>query len=194
MITNKPVIGETSGNAEIETRFMPEGDLGSKVELVGNIPLGESTAARVVAYRDRKGGYIDQVAGSIDASAAGRFRAAGTVRQNGLPVSSARGGRQSSANLSEVTFNEANAIVSEDANELTYRGFRASIKHEINDSWDALATVAQQTIDADGVFFVDPNLGDLEIQRYTDDSIEDEYDNMSLTLEGSMGDLEIVYA
>ena len=194
MITNKPVIGETSGNAEIETRFMPEGDLGSKVELVGNIPLGESTAARVVAYRDRKGGYIDQVAGSIDASAAGRFRAAGTVRQNGLPVSSARGGRQSSANLSGVTFNEANAIVSEDANELTYRGFRASIKHEINDSWDALATVAQQTIDADGVFFVDPNLGDLEIQRYTDDSIEDEYDNMSLTLEGSMGDLEIVYA
>ena len=194
MITNKPVIGETSGNAEIETRFMPEGDLGSKVELVGNIPLGESTAARVVAYRDRKGGYIDQVAGTIDASSAGRFRAAGTVRQNGLPVSSARGGRQSSADLSDVTFNEANAIVEEDANELTYSGFRASIKHEINDNWDALATVAQQTIEADGVFFVDPSLDDLEIQRYTDDSIEDEYDNMSLTLEGSMGDLEIVYA
>ena len=38
-----------------------------------------------------------------------------------------------------------------------------------------LATVAQQTIEADGVFFVDPNLGDLEIQRYTQDEIEDEF-------------------
>ena len=66
--------------------------------------------------------------------------------------------------------------------------------HVINDNWDALATVAQQTIEADGVFFVDPNLGDLEIQRYTEDKIEDEYDNMSLTLEGSIGDLEVVYA
>ena len=55
-------------------------------------------------------------------------------------------------------------------------------------------TVAQQTIEADGVFFVDPTLGDLEIQRYTEDKIEDEYDNMSLTLEGSIGDLEVVYA
>ena len=44
------------------------------------------------------------------------------------------------------------------------------------------------------MFFVDPNLGDLQIQRYTEDVIEDEYDNMSLTLEGTMGDLDIVYA
>ena len=58
MITNKPVIGETSGNVEVESRFMPDGDSGAKVELVGNMPIGESTAARLVAYRDKKGGYI----------------------------------------------------------------------------------------------------------------------------------------
>ena len=194
MITNKPVIGESSGNAEVETRFMPEGDTGAKIELVGNVPLGDSTAARVVVYRDRKGGYIDQVAGSIDASGSARFRAAGTVRDNGLPVNSSRGGFQAGADLSGATLNKANAIVKEDANELTYQGFRASIAHEINENWDALATIAQQTVDADGVFFVDPKLGDLEIQRYTADVIEDEYDNMSLTLEGSIGDLEVVYA
>tara|TARA_Y100001970_G_scaffold187554_1_gene228172 strand:- start:1978 stop:4512 length:2535 start_codon:yes stop_codon:yes gene_type:complete len=194
MITNKPVIGEASGNVEVEGRFMSEGDTGSKVELVGNIPLGDSAAARVVAYRDRKGGYIDQVAGNIDASGSARFRPAGTVRQNGLPVSSSRGGFQAGADLSGATLNPANAIVEDDVNELTYQGFRASVAAEISENWDALLTVAQQTIDADGVFFVDPNLGDLEIQRYTPDSIEDEYDNMSLTLEGSVGDLEVVYA
>jgi len=194
MITNKPVLGETSGNVEFETRFMPEGDMGSKLELVGNMPLGDSTAARVVAYRDKKGGYIDQVEGSLDVSQSARFRPGGTVRENGLPVSSSRAGMQAGADLSGTTLKQAAGIVKEDANELTYEGFRASVAHVINDNWDALATVAQQTIEADGVFFVDPNLGDLEVQRYTEDKIEDEYDNMSLTLEGSIGDLEVVYA
>ncbi|MEC8798489.1 MAG: TonB-dependent receptor [Pseudomonadota bacterium] len=194
MITNKPVIGETSGNVEVESRFMPDGDSGAKVELVGNIPIGESTAARLVAYRDKKGGYIDQVAGTLDVSQSARFRPAGTIRQNGLPVNSSRGGFQAGADLSGATLNKAGAIVKDDANELTYEGFRASVAQEINESWDALFTVAQQTIEADGVFFVDPTLGDLEIQRYTEDKIEDEYDNMSLTLEGSIGDLEVVYA
>ena len=194
MITNKPVIGEASANVEVEARFMPGAETGDKVELVANMPLGDSTAARFVAYRDKKGGYIDQVAGSINASQSARFRAAGTVRDNGLPVNSSRGGFQAGADLSGVTLGNAVAIVKDDANTLTYQGFRASVAHEINENWDALATVAQQTIDADGVFFVDPNLGDLEIQRYTEDVIEDEFDNMSLTLEGSIGDLEVVYA
>ena len=194
MITNKPVIGEASANLEVEGRFMPSADTGEKVELVANVPIGDSTAARFVAYRDRKGGYIDQVPGLIDASQSARFRSAGTVRENGLPVSSSRGGFQAGADLSGANLLSAGAIVKDDANTLTYQGFRASLAHEINENWDALVTVAQQTIEADGVFFVDPNLDDLEIQRYTDDSIEDEFDNMSLTLEGSIGDLEIVYA
>ena len=194
MITNKPVIGEASANVEVEARFMPGADTGDKVELVANMPLGDSAAARFVAYRDKKGGYIDQVAGSLNASQSARFRPAGTLRDNGLPVSSSRAGFQAGADLSGVTLNNAVAIVKEDANTLTYQGFRASLALEIGKNWNALATVAQQTIDADGVFFVDPNLGDLEIQRYTEDVIEDEFDNMSLTLEGSIGDLEVVYA
>ena len=194
MITNKPVIGEASANVEVEARFMPGAESGDKVELVANMPLGDSAAARFVAYRDKKGGYIDQVAGSVNASQSARFRAAGTLRDNGLPVSSSRAGFQAGADLSGATLSNAIAIVKEDANTLTYQGFRASLAHEINENWNALATVAQQTIDADGVFFVDPNLGDLEIQRYTEDVIEDEFDNMSLTLEGSIGDLEVVYA
>ena len=193
MITNKPVIGESSSSLEIETRFMPDGDNGNKFEYVSNIPMGDQSALRFVAYRDRRGGYIDQVAGKLDASQSARFRAGGTVRQNGLPVSASRAGFQAGSDLSGVTFNQADAIVQEDANQVTYEGFRASVAHEINDNWDALATFATQSIEADGVFFVDPTLGDLEIQRYTNDSIEDEFDNMSFTLKGSIGDLEVLY-
>ena len=144
-----------------------------------------------VAYRDKKGGYIDQVAGTLDVSQSARFRPAGTIRQNGLPVNSSRGGFQAGADLSGATLNKAGAIIKDDANELTYEGFRASVAQEINESWDALYSCSTN-IEADGVFFVDPTLGDLEIQRYTEDKIDDEYDNMSLTLEGSIGDLEVV--
>ena len=37
---------------------------------------------------------------------------------------------------------------------------------------------SNQTIESDGVFFADPNLDDLEIQRYSDDSIKDEFNNI----------------
>ena len=127
MITNKPVIGESSTSVEMESNMMPDGDSGGKLELVSNLPLGDSTAARFVAYRDKKGGYIDQVAGTLNASQSARFRSAGTVRQNGLPVNSSRGGFQAGADLSGATLNDAVAIVKENANSLTYEGFRASL-------------------------------------------------------------------
>ena len=193
MITNKPVIGESDLNLELETRRMGEGDPGAKVELVSNIPLGESTAMRIVAYRDRKGGYIDQVAGSVDVSHSARFRREGTIRDNGLPVSSARKGFQAGVDLSGVTMPSANAIVKENVNEVSYEGYRASIAHEIDDNWEALVTFSGQTLESDGVFFTDPALDDLEIQRYHNDSLEDEFDNASVTIEGSIGDLEILY-
>ncbi len=193
MITNKPIIGESELSLELESRRMGEGDPGAKAELVSNIPLGESTAMRLVAYRDRKGGYIDQVLGSVDVSQSARFRREGTIRDNGLPVSSARKGFQAGVDLSGVTMPKANAIVKENVNQVSYEGYRASIAHEIDENWEALVSFSGQTIDSDGVFFTDPALDDLEIQRYHNDSLEDEFDNASVTIEGSIGDLEILY-
>ena len=194
MITNKPKQGVTESNFEIEQRFMPEGDTGTKVELMTNVPLGDNTAWRFVAYRDERGGYIDQVAGQLDASQSARFREGTFIRANGLAVGSARAGFQAGADLSGATLLPANAIVEDNANGVEYSGFRSTLAHEIGDNLNATLVYAQQTIESDGVFFADPNLGDLEIQRYTQDEIKDSFDNMSLTLEGTIGDLEVVYA
>jgi iron complex outermembrane receptor protein len=194
MITNKPVIGESASSLEVESRYMPEGDMGSKVEYMSNIPLSDTSALRFVAYRDRRGGYIDQVAGSVSVKDSAAWRPAGTVRSNGLPVASKRNGWRANADLTNVVTPSVNSIVEDDVNSTTYEGFRASIKSELNDNWDALLSVSTQTIESDGVFFADPTLGDLEVKRFHDDHIEDEYDNVSLTLEGSIGDLEVVYA
>ena len=194
MITNKPELGVSESNIELETRFMPDGDTGTKIEFVTNVPIGDTAAWRFVAYSDERGGYIDQVAGQIDASGSARFRSAGTVRQNGLPVAASRGGFQAGADLSGATLLKADALVEENANDVEYQGFRSTLAAALGDNWDATLVFAQQTIDADGVFFADPTLGDLEIQRYTQDEIKDEFDNISLTLEGTIGDLEVIYA
>ena len=195
MITNKPIIGETASSLEVEGRYMREGDMGNKFEYVSNIPLTDSSALRFVAYRDKRGGYIDQVAGTRSVKESARFRTADTVRANGLLVGSSRAGFQAGANLSAAQFLDADAIVKEDSNPVTYEGFRASLATQINDDWDALVSVASQDIESEGVFFVDPELGSgYEIQRYTDDTNNDSFDNMSLTLEGTVGDLEVIYA
>ena len=57
MITNKPKMGVSESNVEVETRFMPEGDSGSKVEFMTNVPIGDRTAWRFVGYRDRTVSY-----------------------------------------------------------------------------------------------------------------------------------------
>jgi len=194
MITNKPELGVSESNVELETRFMPDGDTGTKIEFVTNVPISDTAAWRFVAYSDERGGYIDQVAGQIDASGSARFRSAGTVRQNGLPVNSSRGGFQAGADLSGATLLKADALVEENANDVEYQGFRSTLSAALGDNWDATLVYAQQTIDADGVFFADPTLEDLQIQRYTQDEIKDEFDNMSLTLEGTIGELEVIYA
>ena len=194
MITNKPKMGVSESNVEVESRFMPEGDTGTKLEVMTNVPISDNTAWRFVAYRDRRGGYIDQVAGNVDPSMSARFRTAGTVRENGLPVASSRAGFQAGADLSGVRFANTPALEEENVNGTTYEGFRSTLAQELGDNWKASLVYAEQSIESDGVFFADPNLDDLEIQRYSDDHITDDYENMSLTLEGSLGELEVVYA
>ena len=49
----------------------------------------------------------------------------------------------------------------------------------------------RQNIEADGVFFADPTVGDLAIQRYENDRLEDSFNNTNWTLEGRIGELKL---
>ena len=164
LITNKPDPSGFSGNARFSAAQTSDGDPSYSGEGMINIPISDSFTARAVVYADQQGGYIDNVAGSVDASSSARFRPAGTVRENGVPVSAGRGGFQAGADLSGVNFlKESNSDQTEDNfNGTTYAGGRLSGLWNINDDWDLLVGVANQSIDTDGVFFVDPDLGDLE--------------------------------
>ena len=44
----------------------------------------------------------------------------------------------------------------------------------------------------EGVFDYDPLLDDLQVSRYTDDFLDDDFNQTAWTLKGSVGDLDIV--
>lgn len=213
LITNKPDPSEQYASVDFGTAWTKDGEMSNNVEGMVNIPLSDTLTVRGVVYVDNQGGYIDNVAGTRNLRDSARFRDAGTIRANGEPVSLRRAGFQSPTgiaailargdtfvgardpDLSGVTFLDADnsGLIEEDFNETTYAGGRLSALWDINENWSLLAGFAQQDIDSEGVFFADPNLGDYEIQRFEDDSIEDKFSNYNWTLTGLVGDLEVVY-
>lgn len=193
LITNKPDTTDSYGKISLDGSFTKDGDPSNKVEGVFNWAVSDQFALRAVLYRDNQGGFIDSVAGTRDVSESARFRPAGTVRANGVAVGPTRGGFQAGADLSGVTFLEANSIVDDDINETTYQGGRLSALWDINEDWSANVSFMSQELESDGVFFSDPALGDYEIQRFTEDEIEDEFTNTSWTINGRIGQLEVLY-
>lgn len=213
LITNKPDPTRQYASVDFGTAFTKGGEMSNNVEGMVNIPISESLTLRGVVYVDNQGGYIDNVRGTQDLSESARFREAGTVRANGVPVSLRRAGEQSATglaarvaagdtfnggripDLSNVNFIAADnaGLVEDDFNETTYAGGRISGLWDINENWSLLFGYAQQAIDSEGVFFSDPNLDDYEIQRYEDDSIEDKFNNTNWTLTGRVGELEVLY-
>lgn len=214
LITNKPDPSEMYGDVHIGTSYVKDGDPNVNGEIMVNLPVNDRLTLRGVVYTDRKGGYIDNVPGTRDLSSSARFREAGAIRANGEPVSARRAGVQSAsgianalaagdtlvgqriADTSNVNFIAADnaALVEDDFNESTYRGARLSALLDINDNWEVLVAHTRQDLDADGVFFSDPNLDDYEVQRFEKDKFEDEFHNSNLTLTGRIGELELVYA
>lgn len=195
LITNKPSLGGFSARASAGVAFTKSGEASYNGEFMLNVPVTDTLALRGVFYLDDQGGYIDNVPGTLDVSESGRFREAGTIRANGVPVSGNRAGFQAGADLSGVNLVQANnaSLVEKNFNDTQYAGFRASALWEIAPDWTLTVSHARQSIESDGVFFTDPELGDLEIQRFEEDRIEDDFSNTSWTLEGRLGMLEMVY-
>ena len=195
LITNKPDLGDTYGSIRVGAATITDGDMSSNIELMFNLPVSETFGLRGVFYTDTKGGWIDNVAGTRDVSQSARFRPAGTVRANGVPVSADRAGFQAGVDLSGVTFLEADnsALVEKDFNETTYTGGRIGARWDVNDMLRLDFSHTQQDLEADGVFFADPALGDLKVERFSPDSIDDSFGNTAWTATALFGELEVLY-
>ncbi len=197
LITNKPDLSGFDASGKAGVSFTKGGEASYNAEAMINVPVTDSFALRGVVYLDDQGGYIDNVAGTINASESGRFREATDVRSNGVPVGVNRQGFQAGGPAASTTFIDANnsGLIQDNFNDTQYAGFRVGALYEINSDWRVTLTHARQSVESDGVFFADPDLDldGLNVQRFEDDRLEDDFSNTSWTVEGRLGALDLVY-
>ena len=175
MITNKPVMNEFEVGLDASLSSTVHGEDSNSAEVVINIPVIDDTlAVRAVFFNSNEGGYIDNVAGTY------------SLDPNVNPT------LPTDADYSQATASNAD-LTEEDFNDSSYKGFRLSGLYTPHEDWSLLVGHMQQTLEVDGVFDYDPAVGDLEVNRFFEDKLEDTFNQTTWTVEGRMAALDIVY-
>tara|TARA_B100000575_G_scaffold150687_1_gene120135 strand:- start:4364 stop:6928 length:2565 start_codon:yes stop_codon:yes gene_type:complete len=172
LITNKPKYNVSEGGINAKHFATSNGDPSYAYDAFLNVPLiNDVWAVRGVFYKTHSGGYIDNVSGTWSGEGKGFFYSTTPTFVE-----------DDNADFQEDNFNTS-----------AYEGFRVSSAYSFNDDWEMLVVHSHQDIDADGVFDYDPAIGDLKVQRFQPDTLDDSFDQTSLTLEGRIGKLDVVY-
>jgi iron complex outermembrane recepter protein len=182
IITNKPELGVTAGRIDGEINTVTHGGIGGKLEGMINLPITQRIAFRGVAFYQHTAGYIDNVFGSrtycgdtiYEDDGMGGQVAVGCIH-NGPTVTN--------AGLVEKNFNDQEIW-----------GGRAALKVDLNDNWTATPTFMYQKTKANGVFFYDPELGDLKVDRFREEKSRDRFWQAALTIQGKIANFDVTYA
>jgi len=94
---------------------------------------------------------------------------------------------------SGITVNNA-AFVKNDYNDVETYGGRAALKIDLGDSWTITPSVMGQEQKSNGLFAYDPSVGDLKVSHYFPESAKDRWWQAALTVEGRIGNFNVVYA
>jgi len=194
-ITNKPKINITEGNVTAGYATTAHGDPSSNVEATINLPLIEDKlAVRAAIYNDSRGGYINNVPGTFarsDNDVGIAYLFGGVV--NGNTVVAPGTVPPGSASINN------NSLVADAINPVVYQGIRASALYQFNDDWNALVVQSYQDMRASGVFAetlatsTGASLPDLSTQQYNPSYDHDRFENTSLTINGRIDQLKLVY-
>ena len=168
IITNKPELAKTYGRIDGELNSVAHGGIGGKAEGMINLPIAPSIAFRGVAFYQHDAGFIDNVAGSRTYYIYDPNIPDATVTNAGLP---------------KKNFNDVD----------TYGG-RAALKIDLNENWTATPTFLYQNTKANGVFFYDPKIGDLKIDRFRKEVAKDRFWQAALTIQGKIAGFDVTYA
>jgi iron complex outermembrane recepter protein len=205
-ITNKPQLNATHAEVTAGYGVTAGGDPNSNIVAVLNLPvLSDTLAVRAVVYDDRRGGYINNVPGTLTraptdggihyanyATACSAGTPTGGVCPGGA-TATAFGVPPNSPVLNN--YNQArNAI-----NPVTYQGMRVSALWNINDAWNVLIAQSYQSMDAEGVFYQMPLSSDgvplppQSVNVFNPSYNKDRFENTAWTLNGRIGQLKAIY-
>jgi outer membrane receptor protein involved in Fe transport len=183
-ITRRPELDVTEVTASTGVAMTTHGAAGYNASLVLNLPLiPEKLAVRAVLYDERRGGYIDNIPGTLQHTSDDL-----SARSFGLTVSP-----------DSVVANNA-SLVANNINPVTYRGVRVEALYKFSDDWNALIAESYQRMESEGVSAeATTNLlgkpqPDLTVQLFNPSYDHDWFENTALTVNGRLGFLKLLYA
>jgi iron complex outermembrane receptor protein len=164
IITNKPVIGEFQAGYDVAGNIVKDGEIGGTLEAFANFPIADNAAIRLVGWHEEDGGYIDNVPHTINFAASG------------------------------ISINNA-ALVEENYNNTSTTGGRALLALDLNENWLVTPGIIYQKQDSNGTYTHNPSLfGDLNTASFNPQSYDDNWYQATLTVEGNIAGLDVVYA
>jgi iron complex outermembrane receptor protein len=199
-ITNEPKLDVTEANVKGGYGVTAHGDPNTDLTAVLNLPLiAETMAVRAVIYNDHRGGYIDNVPATFtrkntDIGIYYAHYPANALGQcpDGLPNAG------SCVPPGSPVISNAN-VVGRAINPVTYEGIRVELLYKFNDDWNALITQSYQDMNAQGVFYQQPNASDgaalnpLEVTLFNPTFDKDKFESTAWTVNGKFADLKAVY-
>ncbi len=180
VISNKPDPSGFSASLSGGASSIDDGGTGYKLEGHINAPIGENAAIRLVGWHRDDAGWIDNVLGSRT--------------HTGVLADPA----------DDVTLTNSDKV-EDDYNTLVTTGARAALKIDLGDSWTISPTAMYQKADSEGAWASDLGRSqtvtsdklysnDYAVSHFQDEFFNDEWSMLGLTIEGSIGNFDVVYA
>ena len=206
-ITNKPDTSAFGAGFNSSYAFTKGGEESVAGDAFINIPIiQDKLAVRAVFYTDRQGGYIDNIAGTFQMPFNGNVGVAGKLPTgNPLLVMRAIQSCQTSATTVIANCNGSqyqaptrqtinnDAFVEDNYNDATYRGGRIALTWKVTDDWSVDLMHVRQELDTDGVFDFEPDVGDLKVTKFNDNSLRDRVNLSTWGVNGRLGALDVIY-
>ncbi len=171
IITNKPELGTFSANVQATADIVDGDDTGGKLEGYVNIPIGDSAAVRIVGWSRSDAGWVDNQEGS--------------------------------RTFFGVAADPADDIVvpnkgKDNYNTLDTTGARASLRIDLGENWTVTPQLMYQKSEGEGSWGDDLNdfgaTGKNAVLHTLPEFTEDEWMMAGLTIEGSIGNFDVVYS
>ncbi|MEL7186978.1 MAG: TonB-dependent receptor plug domain-containing protein, partial [Pseudomonadota bacterium] len=173
VITNKPDPSGFSSSVTAGAHTVDDGGTGYSIEGYVNIPISDNAAVRLVGWSRSDAGWVDNVLGSRTFPGV-------------------------AADPSDDVILTNTDKAEEDYNTLDTIGARAALAIDLNDNWTIAPTIIHQQSESRGSWADDLSdilqSGDNDVTHFKDEYYDDEWTMVGLTIDGSLGNFDIVYS
>ncbi len=172
IITNKPEIGKFSAGYALEGNAVDDGGNGYVAEGFVNVPLGDRAALRLVGWKTKEAGWMDNL----------------------------RGTRLHQGDVSTAADNftvDNTSLAKDDYNTLDTIGARAALRIELNDTWTLTPTAQMQEQQSRGSWGDDLSdfaPGTYAVKHFREEYVKDKWYQLGLTVEGQIGSFDLTYS